>query len=116
MQAVNLALVNSSCFLYRSCVLQLKTISPACCDKVNLYLTIGDSNPSIVIGIRTSNNSGITNFCGLCGSRTGSLLRRNGSVANMTNMAEIQSFAQSYLVEPRDQVLRPQRRECGKFD
>ena len=34
--------------------------------------------------------------------------------ANIMNMAEVQDFAQSYLVEPRDQILRPQRRECGK--
>ena len=59
--------------------------------------------------------SGISDFCGLCGSRLGSLLRRDGSVANEADMTEVQNFAQSYLVEPRDQILRPQRRECGEY-
>ena len=71
-------------------------------------------NPSIEISIQTSNNSAISNFCGLCGSRSGSLLRRDGTVANMMNMTQVQEFAQSYLVEPRDQILRPQRKECGE--
>ena len=31
------------------------------------------------------------------------------------NMAEVQSFVASYAVPARDQILRPQRRECGKL-
>ena len=30
-------------------------------------------------------------------------------------MAEVQSFVASYAVPARDQILRPQRRECGKL-
>jgi hypothetical protein len=70
---------------------------------------------SIEISIETSNNSVISNYCGLCGSRSGRLLQRDGTVANMMNMKQVQAFAQSYLVEPRDQTLRPQRKECGKY-
>ena len=53
-------------------------------------------------------------LCGLCGSSNGSLIRRDGSAADINSMPEIEAFAQSYLVSPRDQSLRPQRRECGK--
>ena len=78
-------------------------------------LFIGDVDPTILISIRTPNNSAISDFCGLCGSRSGSLLRRDGTEANETILAEVQSFATSYAVPARDQILRPQRRECGKF-
>ena len=78
-------------------------------------MIVGDANPTILISIRTPNNSMISNFCGLCGSRSGSLLRRDGTEADPTNMAEVQSFATSYAVPARDQILRPQRRECGRL-
>ena len=81
----------------------------------DVHLPIGGDNPSIQISIRTPNMSGISNFCGLCGSRSGSLLTRDGNVANEANMTDIQLFAESYLIKPRDQILRPQRRECGEY-
>jgi hypothetical protein len=75
----------------------------------------GDAYPStILISIRTPMNSAISNFCGLCGSRSGSLLRRDGTEADATNLAELQSFAASYAVPASDRMLRPQRRNCGK--
>ena len=73
--------------------------------------TEGD-NPSIEINVRSSSNA--TEFCGLCGSRSGQLLRPDGTVANRDDVAEREQFTRSYLVEPRYQILRPQRRECGK--
>ena len=76
---------------------------------------VGGDDPSIQISLRTPNNSAISDFCGLCGSRSGSLLKRDGTVADMMNMAEVQDFAQSYLVEPRYQILRAQRKECGEY-
>ena len=82
---------------------------------LSLFLLVGDANPTILISVRTPNNSAISNFCGLCGSRSGSLLRRDGTEADPRNMAEVQSFASSYAVPARDQVLRPQRTECGKL-
>ena len=54
-----------------------------------------------------------TQLCGLCGSSDGSLLRQDGVIADIDDMAEVEAFAQSYLVSPRDQSLRPQRKECG---
>ena len=79
-----------------------------------LYQSIGagDDNSSIQIGVRASQNA--TEFCGLCGSRSGELLKLDGSVADRTDMAQRKDFARSYEVDPRDQILRLQRRECGK--
>ena len=71
----------------------------------------GGDNPFIQINARSPNDSLLEN-CGLCGSRSGQLLKRDGTVISMT---EAQQFANCYLVEPRDQILRPQRKECGKF-
>ena len=74
----------------------------------------------IVLGIAGASIEISGNFgediqlCGLCGSSNGSLIKRDGSVADISSMSEIEAFAQSYLVTPRDQSLRPQRRECGK--
>ena len=83
----------------------------------SLCVCVGDErNISISVntGAITTNGSEIHDFCGLCGNRNGDLLKRDGSIANITNMAEVQNFAQCNLVEPRDQILRPQRRECGE--
>ena len=74
---------------------------------------IGGESPSIQIGVRSANNA--TEFCGLCGSRSGQLLRRDGNVADRSDFQQRENFTQSYLVEARDQILRPQRRECGRF-
>ena len=74
---------------------------------------VGGDNPSIQIGVRSTNNA--TEFCGLCGSRSGQLLRRDHSIADRSDQQQREEFAQSYLVEARNQILRPQRRECGGF-
>ena len=76
--------------------------------------TAAGENPSIQINVEAPNDT-VLNFCGLCGSRNGDLVRPDGSIAQRMDFAAVQSFAQSYLVEPRDQILRPQRRECGKY-
>ena len=79
------------------------------------FITVGaEEDASIAINVQTPTGSEIQDFCGLCGNRNGDLLKRDGSLANITNMAEVQNFAQCNLVEPRDQILRPQRRECGE--
>lgn len=54
--------------------------------------------------------------CGLCGNRNGTLLHANLlTVAKIENAAEVAEFANSYLVEPSQQYLRGQRRECGEY-
>ena len=52
--------------------------------------------------------------CGLCGTTVGVLLYCNGNTANIMNRTEVDAFANSYLVAPRDQFLHPQRRQCGE--
>ena len=73
-----------------------------------------EENPSIQVNVQAPNDT-LLNFCGLCGSRFGDLVKPDGSIVQMMDMAAVQNFAQSYLVEPREQILRPQRRECGKY-
>ena len=60
-----------------------------------------------------SNLNGKT--CGLCGSNlNGELLFRNQStVFNIMDMAQATAFANSWLVEPSNQILRDLRSECG---
>ena len=58
-----------------------------------------------------------TDVCGLCGTVDGSLLygdRRR--VARIGNRSEIQQFADSWRVNPREQFLREERRECSKWN
>ena len=58
-----------------------------------------------------------TDVCGLCGTVEGSLLygdRRR--VARIGNRSEIQQFADSWRVNPREQFLREERRECSKWN
>ena len=74
--------------------------------------TAGD-NPSIEINVRSSSNE--TEFCGLCGSRTGQLRRPDGTIADRNDMAQREMFTRLYTVDARDQILRPQRRVCGKY-
>lgn len=72
---------------------------------------LGVARPSIEI---SGNFGEDMQLCGLCGSSNGSLIRQDGSAADINSMSEIEAFAQSYLVTPRDQSLRSQRRKCGK--
>ena len=74
--------------------------------------TAGD-NPSIEINVRSSSNE--TEFCGLCGSRAGQLLGPDGTIYDRNDMAQRERFTQRYTVDARDQILRPQRRVCGKY-
>ena len=75
-------------------------------------IRVGGDNPTILISVRPSNN--VTEFCGLCGSRSGDLLKADGSIVDRNDVDQTQEFARSYIVEPSEQILRPQRKECGK--
>ena len=65
--------------------------------------------------VNISDTRTLRETCGLCGTTVGVLLYRNGNTANIMNRTEVDAFANSYLVAPRDQFLHPQRRECGKY-
>ncbi len=54
--------------------------------------------------------------CGLCGSLDGTLLLRDGMVADIMSVTEVNEFAFSYIVHPNNQILREEhRRICGKY-
>ena len=58
-----------------------------------------------------------TDVCGLCGTLEGSLLYRDRRrVARIGNRSEIQEFADSWRVNPREEFLREERRECGEWN
>ena len=53
--------------------------------------------------------------CGLCGTQDGVLLFKDlQQTADPLIPMEVFDFANSYLVPPADQSLRPQRKECGE--
>ena len=71
----------------------------------------------ILMQVTISNTSVLGQTCGLCGTTDGILLFSDGTTtANFMNMTEVNAFANSYLVEPRNQFLHTQRRECGESE
>ena len=68
---------------------------------------------SSMISIDLSNTTVISQTCGLCGNKSGSLVGNNGDVANIFNRTEVDAFANSHLVMPSEQVLRDDSRSCG---
>ena len=57
--------------------------------------------------------SGVT--CGLCGRRNGTLVSAGGDVLDdVMNQTKVNNFASSWQRAPSDQILRDDRRECGK--
>ena len=58
-----------------------------------------------------------TNVCGLCGTLEGLLLYRDRRrEARIGNRSEIQEFADSWRVNPREEFLREERRECSEWN
>lgn len=69
----------------------------------------------IFIRVTVTDNFPITT-CGLCGNRNGTLLHANLlTVASIDKVDEVTDFVNSYVVEPSQQYLRGQRRECGEY-
>ena len=53
--------------------------------------------------------------CGLCGIANGTLVSSSGVILNdVINQTKVDAFADSWIQEPSKQVLRDDRRECGK--
>ncbi len=56
---------------------------------------------------------------GLCGNETSARLTVAGTdmvVDDLMDQAQLDRFANSWQREPSDQILREDRRECGKLD
>ena len=74
-------------------------------------ICVGGDTPSILVSVSPSDDN--VDFCGLCGSRTGTLLKPDGTEVDRNDVNQREEFARCYVVEPREQILRPQRTECG---
>ena len=71
----------------------------------------------MLVQVTVSDASVFGQTCGLCGTTEGILLYSDGTTtANLKNVTEVDAFANSYLVNPRDQFLHNQRSQCGKCE
>ena len=75
---------------------------------------VRDGQNHVLVNI--SGEGAISEVCGLCGTIDGVLLYSDrGSTANIVNRMEVEMFANSWRVNPGEQFLREERRECGKL-
>ena len=73
----------------------------------------GDDNTLVVNASRT--DTPVPEVCGLCGTLEGELLFSDRSTtASIVDRSEVDRFADSWRVNPGEQFLREQRRECGE--
>ena len=69
---------------------------------------------SVVIDL-TEYNTSKGAVCGLCGSQDGELVYSDAvTIVEQRTRENLQEFAQSWLVNPGEQILRQQTRDCGK--
>ena len=92
--------------------IKIFTIAKVSWQKLDCVLTM---HYTCIMQVNISDTRTLRETCGLCGTTEGFLLHRNGNTANIMNRTEVDAFAKSYLVAPRDQFLHPQRRECGEW-
>ena len=65
--------------------------------------------------IELLSDSPTVEVCGLCGTERGRLLFSDrDTVGDILDPRSVEEFAQSWRVNPLEQVLGPQRRECGR--
>ena len=62
-----------------------------------------------------SSGSSLGETCGLCGTEQGQLRLPDGTVADITDRAQVEAFTMSYLTPADQQSLRPIRRECSEL-
>ena len=71
---------------------------------------------SLVIDL-TSYNTNSGKVCGLCGSLNGDLVHSDAvTIVQERTREHLQMFARSWQVNPGEQILRQQTRECGETD
>ena len=78
-----------------------------------LYYFSGD--PSLII-VTVVTGSSLGETCGLCGTQSGDLRRTNGTIAEITDRAQVEAFTMDYLTAADQQALRPIRRECSEYN
>lgn len=68
-----------------------------------------------LLQLNLSDSGLLQETCGLCGSKSGQLLFSDRSTqAVIGNRSSIDLFADSWRVNPGEQILRETRKECGK--
>ncbi len=73
----------------------------------------GGNESALFINV-TSDDTPIE-VCGLCGTLSGTLLYSDrNTAARYMNSMEVEMFADSWRVNPSEQFLREQERECGE--
>ena len=78
--------------------------------KVEVFFGVNDREVRIEITEKTA----VLNYCGLCGTSSGTLLYSDrNETADIVDQASVEEFAQSWRVDPREQVLMQQGQECG---
>ncbi len=75
-------------------------------------MTVSGDPSSITVTVGAGSSLGET--CGLCGTRSGDLRRSDGSIADITDRAQVEAFTMDYLTPADQQALRPIRRECSE--
>ena len=84
--------------------------------KVTVALRSGDvsierTSTSVAIYVRPD-----IELCGLCGNTNGTLVSFDGNrLTDLMNQTKVNAFANSWQRQPYQQVLREDRRECGKY-
>ena len=79
-----------------------------------IFIFLFSGNPSsIIVTVVTGSSLGET--CGLCGTQTGDLRRSDGTIADITDRAQVEAFTMDYLTPADQQALRPIRRECSEY-
>ena len=88
----------------------------------NITMTLFEGSDIILFIVRTDDQIVIrsavhsSDLCGLCGNKDGLLNSSSGQrVTDIMDPIQIETFASSWKVEPSEQILREDRRKCGKF-
>ena len=95
------------------------TISSDVSESIVVKVTLSYNNGEAVIMrdrsmIMISIRSG--DICGLCGDLSGNLYSSDGMrLDDVMNQTKVNSFASSWQRAPNQQILRDDRRECGKY-
>ena len=106
----------NSHFEYTGGVIVTTEITNNAITKVAVSLQSGDvtierTSTSVAIYVRPD-----IELCGLCGNTNGTLVSSDGNyLTDLINQTKVNAFANSWQRQPYQQVLREDRRECGKY-
>lgn len=101
---------------YTGGVIVTREVTNSTVTKVTMALRSGDvsverTSTSVSIYVRPDNE-----LCSLCGNTNGTLVSSDGNrLTDLMNQTKVNAFANSWQRQPYQQVLREDRRECGKY-